>query len=51
MVKAWTSAEKEHLLDDGDRSVILLPYNNDATVEWAHTQLKTLPEFADAVDA
>ncbi len=26
------------------------PYTSDATVEWAYNQLKTLPEFADAVD-
>lgn len=33
-----------------DTGAEVFPYDPDATVAWAYTQLKTLPEFADAVD-
>lgn len=33
-----------------DAGAVVFPYTPDATVAWAYTQLKTLPEFAGAVD-
>lgn len=34
-----------------DQVQLMAEYTPDANVEWAYTQLKTLPEFAGAVDA
>lgn len=47
LFKVHTDALKEHQLD---LRVVDCPYNPDATVAWAYNQLKTLPEFAGAVD-
>lgn len=33
-----------------DQVQVMAEYTPDATVAWAYTQLKTLPEFAGAVD-
>lgn len=33
-----------------DAGAAVFPYNPDATVAWAYNQLKTLPEFAGAID-
>lgn len=48
-LKVWTDSTKQHDLPEAG-GMHFLPYAPDATVEWAYTQLKTLPEFADAVD-
>ncbi len=46
---AWVDSTKENGLPEAGQ-MFFLPYAPDATVEWAYNQLKTLPEFADAVD-
>lgn len=45
----WVNSTKENELPEAG-GTFFLPYNHAADVEWAYTQLKTLPEFAGAVD-
>ena len=46
---AWVDSTKTNEIPEAG-GMHFLPYNPDASVEWAYNQLKTLPEFADAVD-
>ncbi len=46
-LRIFSDATKEHEIGNTDAR---FPYTPDATVAWAYNQLKTLPEFADAVD-
>ena len=45
----WVDSTKTGELPEAG-GTFFLPYNHAADVEWAYNQLKTLPEFADAVD-
>lgn len=47
LFRVHTDSTKEHQLD---LRVADFEYIADATVTWAYTKLKTLPEFAGAVD-
>lgn len=44
----WVDSTKTDELPEAG-GTFFLPYNHAADVEWAYNQLKTLPEFADAV--
>lgn len=46
---AWVDSTKANEIPEAG-GTFFLPYNNAADVEWAYNQLKTLPEFADAID-
>lgn len=46
---AWVDATKTNELPELGNT-FSLPHHNAATVAWAYEQLKTLPEFAGAVD-
>lgn len=45
----WVDSTKVNEIPEAG-GTFFLPYTQDATVAWAYTQLKTLPEFAGAVD-
>lgn len=50
-LRFWTDSTKAHSLEgDGIDALISFPYDNAATTATTYDQLKTLPEFADAVD-
>lgn len=46
---AWVEDTKANEIPEAGQT-FFLPYNNAANVAWAYEQLKTLPEFAGAVD-
>lgn len=46
-VNRFSDGTKEHLLDS---QMYTFPYDDLANVQWAYAQLKTLPEFAGAID-
>ena len=45
----WVEDTKANEIPEAGQT-FFLPYNNAANVAWAYEQLKTLPEFAGAVD-